>query len=49
LDDTGIRDIADVMSSEKPLYGEGEDEFMMSSENIKQSPSKKSHSEKKSE
>lgn len=31
LDDEGIRDIADVMESEKPLFGENEDPSMIKS------------------
>jgi len=29
LDDEGIRDIADVIKTEKPLFGEGEDPSML--------------------
>ena len=29
MDDEGIRDIADVIKTEKPLFGEGEDPSML--------------------
>ena len=46
LDDEGIRDIADVMASEQPLFAEGEDPSILagsnSGKNKSNSPSKRS-------